>query len=282
MTITSATQTNTRNRRLFNFLRRVVASLYIGLILLEIVLAWRRLNPYDPSWLRVRESGVLRIGIDPTYPPFGAFAPDGSVFGLDVDLGNAIAEYLGVRAQFIPLGIDGLYSALQTNTVDVLISALALDPLRFTDVWYSPPYIDAGAVIVARPAPGGGPPYPRMEALDGARVAVEYGSQGDAVARRYSRRLRALDIVRFVQPDEALEAVLRGEADAAIIDHISALLYRRAHPDAPLVIAPDAAFPDPYAVAVKLTGRELAGKVNAAMQELRNSGQLAAILARWL
>ncbi|HXZ09408.1 MAG TPA: transporter substrate-binding domain-containing protein, partial [Paraburkholderia sp.] len=39
-----------------------------------------------------RDNDALRLGIDPTYPPMDAKAPDGSVKGFDVDLGNEICR----------------------------------------------------------------------------------------------------------------------------------------------------------------------------------------------
>lgn len=271
--------TRITNRAVFNFLRRVVASLYLGLLVLDLLLQWRALNPYDASWVRVRDTGTLHVGMDPTYPPFGVFGSDGRPFGLDVDLADEIARRLGVRAHIVPMGIDGLYSALQTGAVDVVISALPFDPTKLGDVIYSRPYIDAGAILVSRAE---GTRYDRMEDLEGRGVAVEYGGLGDEVARRYTRRLRSLAVMRFVQPEAALDALRRGEVDAALVDHVSARLYVRANPGAGLVIAPETVYADPYVIATKLSGLELAGKVNATLYEMAADGSLDALLARWL
>lgn len=271
--------TRITNRAVFNVLRRVVASLYLGLLVLDLLLQWRALNPYDSSWVRVRDTGTLRVGMDPTYPPFGAFGGDGRPFGLDVDLADEIARRLGVRAHIVPMGIDGLYSALQTGAVDVVISALPFNPTKVADVIYSRPYIDAGAILVSRAE---GTRYDRMEALEGRRVAVEYGGLGDEVARRYTRRLRSLAVMRFVQPEAALDALRKGEVDAALVDHVSARLYVRANPGAELVIAPETVYADPYVIATKLSGLELAGKINATLYEMAADGSLDALLARWL
>ena len=46
--------------------------------------------------------------------------------GFDIDLASAIATDLGLTAEFVYFGYDGLYDALQTEQVDVLISALVI------------------------------------------------------------------------------------------------------------------------------------------------------------
>jgi ABC-type amino acid transport substrate-binding protein len=267
------------NLRIFNLLRRAVASLCLGVLALDIFLQWRALHPFDASWQRVRDTGVLRVGMDPTYSPFGRFDGEGQPFGLDVDLANEIAARLGVKAHIVPMGIDGLYSALQTTGVDVVISALSFDPIKLGDVLYSRPYIDAGAILVS---PLEGPQYGRMEDLEECTVAVEYGSVGDEVARRWVRRLQSLRVSRYVDPESALKALADGNVDAALVDHVSARLYLRANPLARLRIAAETVFADPYVVATKLSGLELAGKINAVLYEMDADGALAALIARWL
>ncbi|HKM58097.1 MAG TPA: transporter substrate-binding domain-containing protein, partial [Chthoniobacterales bacterium] len=37
---------------------------------------------------------VIRFGVDPSYPPFESKAPDGSLVGFDIDLGNALCAKL--------------------------------------------------------------------------------------------------------------------------------------------------------------------------------------------
>jgi polar amino acid transport system substrate-binding protein len=262
-------------QRLSGLVRRAAASLFLALLALTWVVYWKQLHPYDPSLIRVQESGVLRVGMDPTYPPFSDFS-QGEPVGLDVDLAREIAKRLGVRLQIVPLGIDGLYSALQSGQVDVLISALSFDPTRLADVIYTRPYIDAGAVLASRE----GDVYLTMPDLEGKTTAVEYGSLGDELARRWVRRLRVLHVTRFVEPDQALAAVVAGKAEAALVDSVSARLYRRTHEG--LHIAPQTVYPDTYAVAVPIKGLKLAEAVNAALETMDSDGILTSLLNRWL
>ena len=77
----------------------------------------------------------MRVGIDPTYPPF-ALADDAGLRGIDVDFAQALAEELGLEAQFTYFGYDGLYDALTTGQVDVLISALVILPEKTKHIAY--------------------------------------------------------------------------------------------------------------------------------------------------
>ena len=57
--------------------------------------------------------------------------------GLDIELGEAIAAEIGLPVRFVNIGFYGLYDALRTGEVDLLIAALLVDPARTEDVRYS-------------------------------------------------------------------------------------------------------------------------------------------------
>ncbi|MCC7205731.1 MAG: amino acid ABC transporter substrate-binding protein [Anaerolineae bacterium] len=263
------------NRLAFKTLRRLAAMLACVALVGLLFWRYRQANPRDMAMWRVEQTGVLRVGMDTSYPPFSALGPDGP-FGLDVDIAHEIGRRLGVQVAITPMGIDGLYDALRTNQVEALVSALSFDATRIGAVIYTRAYLDAGQILVSR---GG---IARMEQLDGKSVAVEYGAVGDELARRWLRRLAALDIRHFIEPDEALAAVERGAADAALVDAVSARLYLRAHPDSALQLASATVQPDPYVAAAAPGSRVLAGKINAALEAMAEDGTLAALVGKWL
>ena len=234
----------------------------------------------------IQERGALYVGLDPSYPPFEALAPDGVLYGLDVDLGRALAARLpagegakqaGLAAHFVLIGYDGLYHALEVGEVDVLISALVVEPGRMDDVAYSASYFDAGLVLVV---PGGGEVIRSMDDLSGRTVAVEYATEADVEARRWSRRLRDLAVRPLTTADEAMGAVLDGAADAALVDSIAAHLYVGEHSG--LALVEEMATSEVYAVAVRVEDRALLEAVNAALAAMEADGELDEIRRRWL
>ncbi len=256
--------------------RRLILSLCAGLLFADLLLTWKALNPYDASLERVLAAGVLRVGIDPTYPPYGVFAGE-TISGLDADLAEEIAARLGVRVQFVPLGIDGLYDALAADQIDLLLSAVAFDPYRLNEFLYLRSYMDAGQVLVSANAT-----ITTMGAMEGRTLAVEYGSLGDELARRWVRRLRVLNLTHHLTTDAALDALRRGEAAPPLVDHTSARLYLRTHPDAGLFIAPQSVQSDPYCPVTRLRALKLAMAVNAALEAMADDGTLEKLLQRWL
>jgi len=266
----------TRNAALFHTLRRLVASLCCAFLFVQGVRYGRYHFRPDLSWERVQTRATLIVGMDTSYYPFAVMQGE-LISGLDVDIALEIARRLGVRMQVAPMGVDGLYDALHTGVVDMLISALPLDPFRLDTFLYTGAYLDGGYFLVS---PDG--VYQRMSDLEGKRVAVEYGSLGDEQARLWLRRLRSLCVQHHAEPSAALAAVAAGEADAALVDYLSARLWLREHREADLRIAEQPLHSEGYHVVLRIQDLALAGKVNAALEAMRADGSLAAILAKWL
>jgi ABC-type amino acid transport substrate-binding protein len=256
-------------------LRRISLLILSVTLVIFLVQTYRRSRPYnDGTWRRVQESGVLRIGMDASYPPFGVIAADKPA-GLDVDLINEIGRRLGVRVEIVNLGFDGMYEDLYTGKVDALVSALSVDPAQLGRFIYTRSYIDAGQVIASRDGA-----FQTMRDLDGHTIALEYGSIGDEVARIWKRRLRVLNLVHFTTAGEALQAVASGKADAALVDSITARLYMRAHTG--LILSKSTAYPDVYAIAVRTGSYDLAGAINSALNDMELDRTLDAIIDKWL
>jgi polar amino acid transport system substrate-binding protein len=230
----------------------------------------------DDSWERVQAAGILLVGLDPTYPPFEVADKNG-VYGLDVDLAQALAEELGVKAQFVYFGYDGLYDALGTKQVDVLISALVIIPDRTRDFSYSEPYFDAGEILIVL---ADNETIETMADLSGRTVAVELGSLGHVEATEWAKRVEGLVVRPFPTADEALTAVQQGSADAALTDAISGRLFLRENEG--LKRLPQGVTVEPFALVVRSEDRQLLAVLNQSLATLQQSGQLDQIESQWL
>ena len=230
----------------------------------------------DSSWERVQAAGILRVGLDPTYPPFEV--DDGSgVYGLDVDLAKAIADDLGLEVQFVYFGYDGLYDALATNQVDVLLSALVIIPERTRDFSYSDSYFNAGEILIV---PAENDTIESMADLGGLTLAVELGSFGHVEATEWAKRVEGLVVRPFPTADEAITAVQQGSADAALTDAISGRLFLRDNDD--LKRLPQNVTIEPFALVVRSEDEQLLTILNQSLATLQQSGQLDQIESNWL
>jgi ABC-type amino acid transport substrate-binding protein len=230
--------------------------------------------PKDEPWRRIQQTGVILIGTDASYPPFEFLDSGNQIVGLDVDLGNVLAGKLGVKATYINIAYDGLYDALLTGKVDILISALADLPQSAGKATFTDPYFNAGEMLVVRK----GSPVESMQDMAGHIVAVEYGSDGDAEARKWERRITGLTIQRYEDSDGTLQAVLAGDAEAAIVDGITARLSVSRHPN--LMLASHVT-DTLFAIATHSDSPILHDRLNEAVEELLKDGTIQELTDRW-
>lgn len=241
------------------------------------------LSPRDVTWERVSETGVLRVGMDASFPPFEAVAADGSLVGFDVDLARELSRRLGAEPQFAAnLPYDGLYDALRARRVDVVISALVVNPARTADFAFSRPYFDAGPVLVLRQGEESIRSVTdlRTDRMGERSVAVVLGTPGDRTARGWARRTGQLAVVQYPTAAEALNALEEGEADAVLVDHVSAL--QAIGGGGNLTVVGEPIIEVPYAVAVRADSRRLLREINRALEAMEADGTLGTLVAKWI
>ncbi len=249
------------------------------ILLLIGLLAATACDTDDTSLERIQSAGTLRVGLDPTYPPFEV-ADGSNVTGFDVDLAAELSAALGVDPSFSYFGYDGLYDALLTDQVDVLISALVVSPERTRDFAYSRPYYDAGQVLIV-PADS---PISDPGNLAGRRVAVELGALGHVEALAMSRAQPNLSVLPYGSAAEALDAVSAGQADATLIDSIGGRLFLKDRPPeaSPLRLLPDPVVSEPFAVVVRIEDEALLQQINSELAQLEDTGRLEQLITYWV
>ena len=259
--------------------RRVILAL-VGLAAVCLAAWWAfaRLGreAEDETWARIREEGVLRVGLDPSWPPF-EYVEDGQIVGFDVDLAREIGRRLGVEVVLVNVGFDALYDALQVGRFDAIVSALPYDPARTKDVAYSISYFNAGQVLVVRADEG---QIKGVKDLAGRRLGVEWGSEGDAQARKLQKKIKGLTLRPYMAPEEALRALKSGQVDAALVDAVSALQFMGREGGVKIVGHP--LTDELYVIAVRPESHALLRAINEALAEMREDGTLARLRERWL
>lgn len=270
---------NTFNLQPSNLLttRRWVVLILVGLVILLLVAL--RLGGVigrqrDETWTRIQREGVMRVGLDPSFPPFEVDT-DGEIVGYDVDLARALADRWGVDVQFIPISFDGLIDGLLAEQHELIISAFPYDPRLTQDVAYSEAYFNAGQVLVVAEASS----IADTGDLAGRRLAVEWGAGGDLEARRLVDRIADLEVVPLETPADALDAVRTGSADAALVDAVSAYGYLGEH--AGLQVVGEPLTDERYVIVVRPGSRRLLDEVDAALIDFRETGLLRRLRAEW-
>lgn len=248
----------------------------IGVLLIMFAL-WPTLQAAltpSPAPHEIFHHGAIRVGLDPSRPPFATFDENGNYIGLEIDLARALGDEIGMDVTFIGLGFDGLYDALKTNQADLIIAGL--QPVLHHDAnaaVYSRHYFNAGQVLVSST------PDQTMRDLADGSLSYAFGSPSDALAHRWLRRIRPFDLYPYERPQYALDATRLDITDAALTDAISARLYlRETDWNAHTSYVEDAW----YTIAIRGDRPDILQTVNHALHTLDAQGTLDALLDEWL
>jgi polar amino acid transport system substrate-binding protein len=251
------------------------------LALVAIALAWLVLarlgGEEDETWARIQQAGLIRVGMDASWPPFEYIdEPTGQIVGLDVDLACAIGQRLGVEVEFINVGFDSLYDALYVGRFDAIVSALPYDPLLLGDVAYSISYFNAGQVLVTQ---ANETEISEVNDLSGKRLGVEWGSESDALARRLQKEIEGLSLENYMTPDAVLWALKEGEVETAIVDAVSACQFIAA--EGGVQVVSDPLTDELYVIALRLDSPLLLKAINEVLVEMREDGTLERLQGKW-
>lgn len=227
----------------------------------------------DDTWTRIQNEKVVRIGVDPSSPPFIADDGKGNLSGFDVALANEMANAWGVKIQWVYTGFDGLYDALNAKQFDMILSALPYNPSKTQDVFFSHAYFNGGPILIVR---GDDTTTTGLASLQNKALAVELGTNGDAVARKWQKRYN-LQLRQYNTAQDALRALQKNEVSAAIVDPITWIDFQRAEADTGvlgwrIVGAPLAG--ENYVIAVRRDSPTLRAEINAVIDALRRDGRL--------
>jgi ABC-type amino acid transport substrate-binding protein len=230
----------------------------------------------DETWARIQREGVMRVGMDASWPPFDFVDDEGQIAGLDVDLARALGQRLGVEVEFVNVGFDSLYDALYVGRFEAIVSALPYDPLLLGDVAYSISYFNAGQVLVVR---ADEIEISEAKDLSGKRLGVELGSEGDVVGRQLQTKTEGLSLQTYMAPQDVLRALKEGEVEAAIVDAVSAYQFIAA--EGGVQVVGDPLTDELYVIAVRLDSPLLLKAINEALVEMREDGTLERLQEKW-
>ena len=195
------------------------------------------------------------IGVKYDVPPFGFNNPSsGKVEGFDVDLGQAVADKLGVKPKFIEAISDNRIPFLEDGTADLILSTMTINEERVGQIEFSDPYyIAKGRILVKKD----NREITGVDTLGGKNVCTALGSTYEATLKKQApdAKLKLVDSY-----SECLESLQNGSVDAISTDDV--ILTGMIIQDDTLKLVGDELSQEPYGAGIKKGNTELKEFVN--------------------
>lgn len=168
-----------------------------------------------PTINKIKEAGKLVVLTNATFPPFEYIGDDGEVVGVDADIAKLIADKIGVELEIVDMDFDLLVEALVGGKGDMIAAGMTATDEKKLSIDFSDTYIKMGLQVIV-PV---GSDIKSFDDLAGKKIAVQLGTTGDAYA---TENVEGAEVLPFKGMVEAGQAVVSGNADAAIIDVLPA------------------------------------------------------------
>jgi two-component system sensor histidine kinase/response regulator len=248
--------------------------LWLGLAITLCSPAWAlALSEEEKAWIAAHP--VIRVGIDPQWPPYEFLDGQGRHQGISADYLQLVARRLGVRFVAGPRQPwSATWRQLTLGTLDITPSITETEERR-QQLHFTRPYLRFPVVILTR---ADSLFLGQLEDLRGQRVGVEADYFTDEILRRHYPEIIP---VRYPYLDELLSALSLGEVDYVLSNHASASWKVQSLHVTGLKLAAITPFDSPLSIGVRKDWPELAAILDKAMADVSPS-EHRAIRERWL
>jgi ABC-type amino acid transport substrate-binding protein len=225
---------------------------------------------------RVKKAGKLVVAIDATYPPMESEGPDGKPVGFDIDFANELAKRLGVKAEFVVMGWDGILAGLQSKRYDVIISSMNITPDRQKQVDFVE-YVKMSQLFVAKK----GTIVSSEKDLAGKVVAV----QADTTSMEWLEKAKKdgvaiKDIKAFKLATDTFAAVKAGQAEVLVTDEPVGKYYAK-QDAATFQVTGRAMAPEPVGIAIRKADSDLTKEISKHVEAMKQDGTLKKVSEQW-
>ncbi|MEI8609568.1 transporter substrate-binding domain-containing protein [Enterovibrio norvegicus] len=156
----------------------------------------------------------VRIAVDVPYEPFEYKAPDGTLTGFEVDLGNAVCENAKLNCSWVVQAWDGIIPGLKARKYDVIFSSMSITEERAKQVAFTKPYYNTPSGYFAPKVSNLNPSD--VASLKGKRIGVQRGTIQDNHATDTFGKVA--EIKRYTTGDDLVLDLQGGRLDLVLID----------------------------------------------------------------
>ena len=247
-------------------LKKIVSVLLAAACVFSLAACGSKESSEDSS-----EKETLVMATNAEFPPYEYHEGD-DIVGIDAEIAAAIAEKLGMELKIEDMAFDSIIPAVTAGKADIGVDGMTVTEDRLESVNFSDTYATATQVVIVKEDSDITGP----DDLAGKTVGVQLGTTGDI----YASDIEDATVEQYNKGFEAVQALTQGKIDAVIIDGEPAKEFVKEAEG--LKILDEAFTEEEYAIAIAKDNTDLEEKINDALGELKDSGKLDEIIAKYI
>ena len=210
-----------------------------------------------------RNENQLILVTEAGFAPY-EYYENGKIVGVDIDIANEIAKYIGKELVVKDIAFDSIINELNSGKADFAAAGMSITPERLQEVDFSIEYITSNQVVIVRKDSN-----ITMNEIDGKKIAVQLGNVADSYATKNYKNSKIVRQKKYLTMVEDLKA---GKVDLIIMDNLPAQEIIKANDG--LKLLPGYLFSDSYGIAVKKGNTDLLNSINTVLEKLQNEGKI--------
>lgn len=224
----------------------------------------------------------LVLGTSADYPPFEFHILDENgedkIVGIDVFLGEQIAEDMGVEFEVVHMDFNNLFQLLNQGQCDMVIAAAEIDEegsraaaADYSDGYYS----DIPPKIVVKAGTEGN--YASLEDFSGKIVGAQTATTKETIVKKY---MTGAELTSMSSVIDLVNNLVYDKVDALVLDGAVADEYLASNPDLAAVDIDMSGYVEPYRVWVaKGDPNNLLPSINETIAKVLEDGTMDAFIA---
>ena len=254
--------------------RSSIKKMMVFITSIMLIFALAGCNKAEDKNVGDSDKKILKVGTEGTYKPFTYHNEKDELVGYDVEIAQAIAEEMGMKAEFSEFTWEGLLAALDNGQVDIVTNQVGITPEREEKYIFSEPYLYSYPALIVKKDNDN---IKSFDEAKGHKTSLNISSNFAKIAEEYD-----IEIVPSETFSKDIELLLSGKTDVVINDTVAFADYLKQKPDTEIKIADTLDRPNIVAIPIKKEDKELKDNIDKAIKSLKESGKLKEISEKYL
>jgi len=232
----------------------------------------------SPVLDRIQQRGELIVGTMGNMPPLNMTSKDGEIFGLEPDLARMLADAMNVKVRYVTKPFNELLPALQAGEVDMILSGMTITPERNLKVAFVGPYFISGKAFLTKVKTIAYADEASDANNPNTKIVTLKGSTSQAFAEAFLDKTTRFTTGNY---DEAVDMVLRDQADAMVADYPICVVSVFRYPEAGLLSVVTQLTYEPIGIAIPANDPLLMNWTHNTLNNIEGSGILDELKLKW-